>query len=208
MRYKITRRCILSALFFVVPLFSLFADVVDRYELNSASKMVLYHHKKGWSPIPRRIDAKEPLVVLFYPGFYRGFIGTLDFNLHLKLYLSLSEDVGLFHVKSIRVQGESGWTYYNITQNGYYSGDFREENLLYNEDGTLFETEDGKNLYCTLIDLQKDIYGRKVHGWGIKKMTVSIEYTLGDKEHTSKLEYLCAPHHFTLFDFIALFAMP
>lgn len=208
MRYKITRRCILSALFFVVPLFSLFADVVDRYELNSSNKMVLYHHKKGWSPIPRTIDAKEPLVVLFYPGFYRGFIDTLDFNLHLKLYLSLSEDVGLFHVKSIRVQGESGWTYYNITQNGYYSGNFREENLLYNEDGTLFETEDGKNLYCTLIDLQKDVYGRKASGWSKKNVKVIIEYTLAGEEHTSELDYICVPHHFTPVDFFTLFATP
>lgn len=185
------------------------ADVVDLYELNSPNKTVLYHHKKGWSPIPRRIDTKEPITVQFYPGFYRGFLLTLDFKLHLQLYITQSEDMGAFHIKRIRVQGESGWTYYDIKlKNGYYSGNCREENLLYNEDGTLFETEDGKNLYCTLIDLQKDVYGRKASGWSKKNVKVIIEYTLAGEEHTSELDYICAPHHFTPADFFTLFATP
>ena len=187
---------------------SIFADVTDLYNLHTQDIQIAYQHKDGWRPIKREFDNNYPLTIMFYPTVYRGFIGTLDTSLYLKACLILTEAAKNLCIKSIIIKEENKREFINLNVNKQFSIlPNTDGNLLYNEDGTLYEYNN-KKVYFLIFDLDLKISGRKVRGKKTKKITVTIDYLLDDKIFTSEVEYLCIPHKFTFKDFLKLFVTP
>ena len=205
---KAVKNIIVLAAVLIFALAPLSADVVDYYELSTPTTQSAFSHKEGWKPIPRKIDTENPVTVLFYAQFYRGLIGTFDTHLYPKIFLTLTEQAQELTVKSIRVHGEWGWRYYNIKVNKtFLVPALSDENLLYNEDGSVFEV-DGKPLYLFRFDLDKKVSGRKAFGYLNRRVKVVVVYSIDGEDFTAELEYICHPHIFTPVDFITLFALP
>ena len=195
---------ILSLIFFSSVIF---ADVVDLYHLDTQNKEVVYQYIEGWSPIKREIDSNFPLTIDFYPIPTRGFIGTLDTNLYLKAEIICPENINNLFIKSIRINDSKKELFDLIINNKFEISSNSDENRLYTEKGNIYKIND-KEIYYTIVDLDFKISGRKVKGKNNKKIYVTVDYNLNEKNYTYCIEYICEPHNFSINDFITLFVIP